>query len=345
MPVTTTTELMNQASPQSWRAFFRRASACAAIGSVCYLGLLLALSHINWQGYSLLTRNTGYFVDLGGDTFTAQRFQDAQNHPPVDILFCGSSRSYLSFDPRPFAQSGISSFDIGSAGQSPLNTYFLLKHYYSRFSPKLVVLEVYYVTLGIDGLECYYDLLGNTIFNSSMAEMCVAVGSPKGYNATAAVLVQRIATFDFDIPVQRPTAHRVYVGEGFVTTDEQASDSAVPEQLPVVLQGTQVEYLRKAIDWIKHGGGEVVLVIPPLPKKVGFPESGLDHPKKIEIIEYLAESRSTRLLDFSESLKLDPHLHFFDDKHLNSLGAAKFSKALCDSLLVLYPRLLSNTNH
>ena len=48
-------------------------------------------------------------------------FQEVRRHEDVDIVFVGSSHAYRSFDPRFFAREGLTTFNIGTRAQTPLN--------------------------------------------------------------------------------------------------------------------------------------------------------------------------------------------------------------------------------
>ncbi|NHW60088.1 hypothetical protein HA378_33495, partial [Escherichia coli] len=72
-----------------------------------------------------------------------------------------SSHAYRGFDTRVFSKNGISSFNLGSSSQSPINTQVLLKQYLDRIKPKMIVYEVYAGTLSADGVESSLDMLSN----------------------------------------------------------------------------------------------------------------------------------------------------------------------------------------
>ncbi|MFQ5607599.1 MAG: hypothetical protein ACE5GA_06610, partial [Candidatus Zixiibacteriota bacterium] len=109
-----------------------------------YALVVFTLSGIVILDLSLLQIVTGNYARVGDIRGSLQRFREIEGARDVDILFLGSSHSYASFDPRVFSESALSSFNMGSASQSPLNTYSLLKRYYERLNPKVVVYEVYF---------------------------------------------------------------------------------------------------------------------------------------------------------------------------------------------------------
>src|SRR5438477_3987320 len=96
---------------------------------ITYLVVVFCLS-IFYVGRSpLLQLVIGNDSAAGGIGHTLQRLREVESVGSVDILFIGSSHAYRGFDPRLFAETGLTSFNLGSKAQSPLNSYFLLKHY------------------------------------------------------------------------------------------------------------------------------------------------------------------------------------------------------------------------
>ena len=64
----------------------------------------------------------------------------------VDVLFIGSSHSYCGFSPQEFYDRyGIRSYNLGSSSQSMWLSYYWLKEALKTQSPKIVVLEVFYI--------------------------------------------------------------------------------------------------------------------------------------------------------------------------------------------------------
>ncbi|MCM1243442.1 MAG: hypothetical protein NC314_11425 [Roseburia sp.] len=64
----------------------------------------------------------------------------------VDVLFLGSSTAAAGFDPQAMYDSyGIKSYNLGCEGQSLLTSYYWLKEALRFQSPKVVILETYFV--------------------------------------------------------------------------------------------------------------------------------------------------------------------------------------------------------
>ena len=94
---------------------------------------LYPLAHVRWWAYP------------GGDSFL--RFRELPAYNNVDVLFMGSSHTFRSFDPRLFSRHKLTSFNMGSRAQTPLNSYYLLRKHIAHLNPRLIIFETYYETL------------------------------------------------------------------------------------------------------------------------------------------------------------------------------------------------------
>jgi hypothetical protein len=97
----------------------------------------------------------------GGHGHTQLRAQESYQVKNPDILLFGSSHCFRGFDPRLFAEQGITIFNWGSTSQTPTQTMMLMEKHLDRIQPKLVVLEIYPYLFQMDGIESMLDLLAN----------------------------------------------------------------------------------------------------------------------------------------------------------------------------------------
>ena len=102
-----------------------------AIG-YCLLVLVWGLYAPAW-----MQKNLSYKLGHKGHSFS--RFQEVEQTGDIDILFIGSSLCMRGFDPRIFEKHGYQTFNLGSGGQSPVQTLWLLKQHLGQLNPELVV--------------------------------------------------------------------------------------------------------------------------------------------------------------------------------------------------------------
>ena len=99
------------------------------------------------------------FINFNNYTFTKAKLKEAEKVKNIDVLIIGSSHAYRGYDTRIFNHAGLSAFNLGSDGQTPLSTEFLVKRYVKGLNPKFVIIDVYPVLLGNDGMESQLELM------------------------------------------------------------------------------------------------------------------------------------------------------------------------------------------
>src|SRR5688572_16583258 len=95
----------------------------------------------------------------GGNTL--ERHRELAQRGPVDVLFVGSSHSYRSFDPQWFKDRGVTTFNMGTTAQAPVNSYYLLERHLKKLAPKTVVYVLFWGVMSGDGIESFLDLSKN----------------------------------------------------------------------------------------------------------------------------------------------------------------------------------------
>lgn len=113
--------------------------------SLFVVGLIL-LNFLLAHALGVLHRD----VETRGYAFDSYRWEEFYALPKgdsLDILFLGSSHAYRSFDPQLMDSLwGISSFNLGSSGQTPLTSLHVLRNAILHQRPRMVVMELYFYT-------------------------------------------------------------------------------------------------------------------------------------------------------------------------------------------------------
>lgn len=291
---------------------------------------LFAISDERFREFNLhqiIARN--YYLP-GWSGQSLRRFREVEKYKDIDILFIGSSHCSRSFDTRTFSRLGVTSFNMGSDSQSPLNTYYLLKKYFDSLNPKLVILEMYPDILEFDGLEGYYDLLVNLPVTKEIVEMAVAVENPQAINA----LITRTAS-SITSPIkemsQNEIGNEAYIEGGYLYAEIIHPGDNFGPRRDINVSETQVEYVHRIIEFVKKRGAEILLLVAPLPRERR--DVMINYDEVSARIAAIAENHDIRYYDFNETLNLDTRDQFRDYHHMNANGAKVFSYALIDSLL------------
>lgn len=240
----------------------------------------------------------------------------------VDYLFVGSSHCYRGIDPAIFIEQGMTSFNLGSSSQTPLNTYSILEKSISR--TKNVVLELYPVACAIPADESFVDLF-----------RC----SPD-YVFLLKQAIRMHAFLPFQFLMMKPLVDRVIQNKkydpcifhsGYVqVTDSAKNKKIVYEKQPMDAGQLQIQfgYIEKIARLCLLHHKKLYLVFAPVPNQLSFSRE-VDYRK--HLYKIIKEYKLT-FFDFSRMNGLHDGYHFYDDDHLNAAGVKIFNEALIRKL-------------
>lgn len=280
----------------------------------------------------IATRNP---VSPGGFGYALERFREVENYQNVDIMFLGSSHAYRTYDARLYEEAGYSAFNLGSTGQTPLNSYFLMRRYWDRLQPKVVVLDLVYRVIDRDGLECFYDLASNMSYSKEFVQMAIDINSPYAMNASLGMWASNLLGNDEPVGEQERLENELYISGGYVEFEVWNNDSSGTGKVtPVTVQPAkeQLEYIRKIIDFARSNGAKVVLVTKPEPRENLIVCANYDEISKV--FTDVAESAGEQFWDFNKIMEpLDWHKHFHDREYLSKPGVEIFNRVLLEKLI------------
>lgn len=255
----------------------------------------------------------------GGYGHMYTRLNEVETATNKDILFLGSSHTYRGFDTEFFEAQGISSFNLGSSGQTPEVTKLLLERYLSTINPEMVVYEVY----------------PETIFNQSIGSRIDIISNSKieyfdflklsDYGMTE--INSKILSFWHNIFYLNFSENNIkgddkYVSGGYVRNMKKRlkiDDDNKP--LTVDLQNKGFDCFLENIELLKKFNKEIILVYAPLPSDT--------YKRYTQNAEIDSIYRSTGLPYYNYNyLELDDTICFKDPDHLNHLGVQLFNQAL-----------------
>jgi len=297
--------------------------------SLWVLAALPAPGDENGQ-YSLYQYVTRDFTLPGGYGYTLTRFREIEQHQDIDLLFAGSSRCYYSFAPQVFERLGLTTFNMGSPSQTPLNSYYLLKKYYNRLTPKLVVVEINPHILQKDGVESFLDLMINQPVSPEIVAMGLATRDPYAINTLGVQLLNSLRE-DFGAVRMQPRPMDEYIPGGAVSAKNFNEQTFDETPFAVDIPDRQLDYLEDIVEFVHSRGGRILLVVAPVPHE--WKGVITNYADAFAPLRALAQARGVRLYDFNEAMTLDTRTFFKDFHHLNANGAKIFSYDVVDSLL------------
>jgi len=279
-----------------------------------------------------INKNLNYRIGSTGHMYS--RIKDVKNFDGVDILFIGSSLSYRGFDTRIFSKRNISSFNLGSSSQSPIQTEILLHRYMEGLNPKLVVFEVFPDTFESDGVESSVDLIANDRIGLDTVKMALTVNHLKTYNTLLYGLFRQILRLNEGFNEERKckTTRDTYISGGFVEKD--VDYHAVAVSIPgLVIKSRKMEFNKKqlaafhrCLQFVKRRNLPYVLVQAPITADLYKSRQN-----NREIDEYFHSLGV--YYNFNGLLQLNDSEHYFDVHHLNRIGVE-----LLDAKLIMLLR-------
>ncbi len=268
-----------------------------------------------------LPRNLDYQKGLYGHMFT--RAQEAKSTRDVDILFIGSSHAYRSFDPRLFAEAGLTTFNLGSSQQTHLQTHVLLKRYLDPLNPKIVFYEVYPAIFAASSVESALDLIANDRNDLESIRMALQINHLKVYNALIYALYRDLFQLDTDFKEPRKRGADTYIPGGYL---QKKLAYYTPSNKPQRRKGwrqrpEQVEAFEQNLAMIRARGSRVILIQVPWPKS--------QYRLYIHRKKYDVQMQSYgEYYNYMTLLELDEHRHFYDKGHMNQDGVKLFNEDL-----------------
>lgn len=265
----------------------------------------------------------------GGSTLPRyQEFEEVEN---VDILFVGSSHCYRTFDTRFWKGMGYKVFNMGSSGQTPMNSYYLLRDQLDRLNPDLVVMEVFWWSMSIDGVESFLDLIRNRPLDRDLIAMGLRTHNLHACNSLLIKMLESDPP-DYEALAARPLVNETYIDGGFVEIDPDYS-TFLPFNRTVDPIQEQMEYLARLIQMLQDHGSEVYLVVQPIPTETILSDIPL-YPQIDKEMTSFAQRLGVPYLDFNRySFLRDTHL-FYDTHHMRQEAVIRFNQAFYDSLSV-----------
>jgi hypothetical protein len=248
----------------------------------------------------------------------ALRFEELQRERHIDVLLIGSSHSLRTFDPRFFEKQHLRAFNLGTANQTPMNTYYLVQRYLPQLKPRLVVIEAYWETLEITGEEGTIAITVNRGAGLDTFKMALATRHPKVLNAQWSSLFERL--FGTATAVRlRPD--ETYTSGGYVETWEPNSSQVRRAKHAVVVSADQMSYLSQTLTLLRTHDAKAILVWAPV--TAAWRDTATNLTDVRHRLEDLSKSYDVPFVDLNDAVRLDDGLDFRDADHLNQRGVDK----------------------
>ena len=263
----------------------------------------------------------------------------------TDILFLGSSRTYMEFNPYIFDNAlNIDSFNLGSAGQSPIVTYYVLKEALRIGQrPRLVVMETYYRVLKKHEKDYDYAAYVFRSMRSSKNKLALLRAAFKFPSALK--LLSRFFNDRYLIELcvkylsGADTGH--YLGKGYVEYTSTVSQSVLLDiELDfrdIKLDSRRLRYLERIVELAIAERIHIIFVSAPLPPTVIRNSQG--YRDLYNIIKTIADKYGIEYIDYNvlnDDLQIFTDENFKDSQHMNKSGVEVFNNHLIQWLTDTY---------
>lgn len=270
-----------------------------------------------------MAKNVRSCIGCYGHLFT--RTKEAQEIKNPDILFLGSSHAYRGFDTRVFSEGGMTSFNLGSSSQTPINTKVLLNQYLDKINPKLVIYEVYAGTLTSDGVEASLDILSNNKIDKNALNMAFEINKLSTYNTLFYGYFRQLFGLNDSFQEEQIQGRDTYIKGGFVESEFSQNPLNEEPQGNWEINPKQISALKENIAYIKSKNIPVILVQAPITKKL---YTARNNNKQVDsLLSTLGTYKN-----FYGALPLNDTIDFYDSNHLNQVAVVKFNKKLIEWL-------------
>lgn len=257
----------------------------------------------------------------------------------IDVLCVGSSHMYCHINPvQMFDDFGIAAFDLGAGSQAIPFSYYYIEEAFKTQTPSLVILDTY-MMVASDGTE-KENAQGNFINMKISYTKYKALKSIDGLEDRT------------DILLNFPIMHNRYSDIGFWSFDMEEGSSSTylgyrygtevqpydMENVVDISSVTEVStvserketYLRKCIELCKENNVDIVLVNSP------FPEINEEYQQVYNRVQQIADEYKIDFFNgclYVDEMGLDYATDYMGGRHLNYLGAEKYTRWLIERLL------------
>lgn len=296
--------------------------------------IIVAVAFI--MNYLLGVLNWKNATDNGIDI--VEHFYETDEHT-MDVIFYGSSHCFCTINNAIlWDEAKIASYNFTAGCQNIGNTYYYMKESLKTQSPKVMVVEMYYVTN--NGYGTQGDVYRNTLgLNWSLDYIKNAkyTAGKSAYNDTTTELTlklpiihsryQELTSLDF--------VDKKYYNRGFrsswLSNEFVTPEACVNDEIGVLSEENKY-WIRQMKELAAENNIDLVLFTAPyiLSPEAGFTYNALAEFCKEENIEYLDFNK--RYLEIGFNYASD----MWEKSHVNVYGSEKVTKYICDYLTERY---------
>ena len=251
-----------------------------------------------------------------------------------DVLFLGSSRAEMHFNPKVFDEiTGLNSYNMGISGASPKISLALLKAYCNRHQkPKYIIFNVDYFSLQNDtdrlnDFPRYFPYLSNAFLRNQLNQMDGRFNSFY-YNPLHSLPYTQVDYLSSALHgwLTISGKYDTLMYKGYQTSELKKLDTK-DESKPIYsfISIKNRQYIDSLIQFTSFNNIKFILVTSPV--FGGGNKNVLNKTILTNQLKNIAYTNHVPYFDYTDSLELQNDQLFADYLHLNRLGAQKFSRS------------------
>lgn len=262
-----------------------------------------------------------YINNQEASEMTCKYVMDEVNH---DIVIFGSSRAYRHYDTRVISDSlGLTCYNCGQSGMGFIHNYVLLESLLKRYTPKLIIYDIYPPADFIEGDNTRYIInLRPYRDRNDILDVLKDVDKLEEYKTLSSMYCYNYILNEMLLHYFNLISGKSSIN-GFVPTkkDFKSRNSFIEDG-----QNIDTLKLKYADLFIKIAKKtNVVLSMSPYWYKV--------NPQHIEIAKNIAKKNTVPFIDFSShNTFIHNNDYFYDEIHMNERGAEKFTREIVKKL-------------
>jgi predicted nucleic acid-binding protein len=298
--------------------FIKRLILFILFTSITYLIYLIIWANIP---YSNLSAN--FLYNQGGYGHLNYRLKEIVNYGEVDILFVGSSRIYRGFDPRIFEKNGLKIFVLGSSGQSPAQSYVMLRRYINFLKPRLIVFDILPSTFSKINAEPYIDLISNDKIDILSLKMAIEANDLMVWNTLIYAWFRQIVGLhdSFKENTVKIKEGDTYIYGGYVHKKLKYNQKNECEPYGIkswdIPLKFQLNWFNKSIELCNEIDAKIIFINMPIANYFCYDNNN-------EIFQkYFTKYK---VIDYNLRLNFNSKHDFYDNFHLNEFGVSKLNE-------------------
>jgi hypothetical protein len=264
----------------------------------------------------------------------------------IDVLYMGSSRAYSSFIPEMFDSiSGLKSYNLGTSGQSPITSYFLLKEVFKIQNPKIIFYDISHEIYSTDDeiitgsyVFDYYSWNLNKfsywIYGLNFKDK-IAFFIPSYRFRNNIYWLIRVKLFggknNFD--TNQYWGGKGYIGSTAILSKDDLLKPSIYSFSKEEINRKRIRFLTRIIDYVNNTDAELVFIYNPYPNIVL--NNMIDREKIFSFYEVLISDYGLTYINLNTLMQnLCDSTDFRNMNHLNDYGARKATQFLYNKAIV-----------